>query len=223
MPNLPSKVQTSERSCDPLEMALRRDVFRLEAGCVVQDLSRCFRADQAVVGVSRSGRILERAKEAAAVRTRDLAEAPIAASPTAPVETPEPEPDVDMCAPPTALQTSAYAAVPSSGPFVMPFALVSLSDDPFDFPATQQYDDSEKSPDINAAAPPSPIHAGSIDINVGAGNREQSEPLSTPELSPGPSRYATGSALFSGRHPEPCWSDDLFGSETDPSEAEVRE
>lgn len=136
--------------------------------------------------------------------------------------TAEPDPSSDKCVSPTTLQTSMDAAAASSGPFVMPFAPVGLPDDPFDFLVTRQHDDGRKSSDINGAAPPPPVHAASIDIDVGFGAREQSEPQSTPELSPGPSRYDDEAVRLSDQHPEPSWSDDLFGSEADPSEIEVR-
>ena len=104
----------------------------------------------------------------------------------------------------------------------MPFIPVSLSNDPFDLLGSRQRNDANTSSDANAAEPPPPIHAAAIDINVGAGAREQSEPLSTPELSPDKARRSDEAVTKSNKHPEPSWSDDLFGSEADPSEVEVR-
>lgn len=104
----------------------------------------------------------------------------------------------------------------------MPFIPASLSNDPFDLLGSRQRNNANTSSDVNAAEPPPPIHAAAIDINVGAGAREQSDLLSTPELSPEQPGRSDEADTKPGQHPEPSWSDDLFGSEADPSEVEVR-
>ena len=170
-------------------------------------------------GISKNGRILERAKEAkesAAARARELAQSSNAAPSLQGSTSTEPHPDIEMCISPTPQPASM---TPSPGASSMPFIPVSVSNDPFDSLVSRQRDAASMSPDSDLAAPPPPIHAAAIDINVGTGARKQSELLSTPGLSVGPSRCNDEAVVDST---QPSWSDDLFGSEADPSEAEVR-
>ena len=69
---------------------------------------------------------------------------------------------------------------------------------------------------------PAPIHAAAIDINVGTGAQVPLGLSSTPESCPGTLSYSDEGVQHFGQHPEPSWSEELFGSEADPSEAKVR-
>ena len=177
-----------------------------------------------IAGIGRHGRIFERAKEArenAAARARELAEAhntALSSSGTASADTAELDSSNGTRVTPT---FGTISTIPLPGPSSMPLIPANLTHDPFDFLAPRQHDDMRNFLHIDANAP-APIHAAAIDINVGTGAQVPAGLSSTPDSCPGTLSYSDEGVQQSGQHPEPSWSEELFGSEADPSEAKVR-
>ncbi|KAH9914801.1 uncharacterized protein B0H18DRAFT_1043996 [Fomitopsis serialis] len=177
-------------------------------------------------GIGKHGRIIERAneaKEAAEARAKEITEAQAASS----------SPTLKPASEGTARQdsddmfiSSATGPVPrpitapaGPGGFCMPFMPTATSEDPFNFfPSRPSIESRNDAPRPSPTLLP-PVRAGAFDIGVGS-SRGTSDPLSTPELSPGPSRSSDGDSMECNRNRESSWSDDLFGP--DEEEMQVR-
>ncbi|TFY58321.1 hypothetical protein EVJ58_g6488 [Rhodofomes roseus] len=171
-------------------------------------------------GIGRNGRIVERAKEAAEARAREPSEiktfepsSSLAAPSEEKVEQ-SPEFAMHMSPTPSAAPLPTKAA---PGSFSVP--LTAAAGDPFDrLTPHSLVGNRMKAPRPSSALIP-PVQAGAFDIDLGFGGpRDVTDPLSTPELSPGPSRSSDADSMECDRNQLSSWSDDLFGPDEDASE-----
>jgi len=177
-------------------------------------------------GIGRHGRIIERAKEAkeaAEARAKEFTE-PQAASPSSTMmpaseDTVRQDTNAMFISSATGPAPRPITAPAGPGGFCMPFMPTATSEDPFNFLTSRPSVDSRDDAPRPSRTLLPPVHAGAFDIDIGVGSsRGTSDPLSTPELSPGPSRSSDGDSMEYDGNRESSWSDDLFG----PDEEEMQ-
>ncbi|KZT69909.1 hypothetical protein DAEQUDRAFT_230942 [Daedalea quercina L-15889] len=122
---------------------------------------------------------------------------------------------------PGARRRCKLAATPAKESLAMPLTPTAMFNDPLNFSVSQPHEGSSGGSLRHQAAPLPPVRACSFDIDLRAPiSRGPSEALSTPELSPGPSRCSDGLSMECDHNQEACRGDDLFGSENEEDELE---